>query len=371
MIGRIRLFVASRALELWAGTVVILVVGFLFAVVRPFGRSPPELTAEDVATSWNKSISRLGMLPVYPPEEDFHVGDVWAVVAETDYSPLLGQAVRLAHIDLRDDIKAARHQEPIFADTAEIPKDASYRHEPTIETSHLDPNDDHIVLTLAGFPGITITHAVHASAGLAARLANAGGSRDDSETEEITIPVAETYGAPASRAFAKLDSWCSAAASKIYCTDEFARRVLAFSANGQVLTVKNGGYTSKLQLRLVTRVFLTREIQHKQFQTDSRGVVAGAAIGSGSPTVQPAPAGSTTSSSSTPTDDSRSRSKIAGREAADRAAIPTAPGGELSAARSDGAVIQLNQVFQRPVVFGYRAITVTLPPSVPTEEAPP
>jgi hypothetical protein len=371
MIVRLRQFIANRGLELWVGVVVLVVVGFLFVVVRPFARPPTDATAEDVASSWNKSIARLGMLPVYPPEEDFHVGDVWVVVAETDYLPLLGQAVRLAHIDLRDEIKAARHQEPIFANTAEIPKDASYRPEPIIEASKLEASDDHIVLSLAGFPGITITRSLRATAGLAASLADAGGTRDASETEEITIPVAETYGAPASRAFAKLDTWCTASETKIYCTDEFARRVLAFAANAEVLTVKNGVYTSKLQVRLVTRVFLTREIEHKRFRTDSRGVVAGASFDAGKATRSPLRMGAAESSGSATSDDARPRSKIAGGDATDLPPVPSSPGGTISSAQTDGTVIQLKQVFQRPIVFGYRAITITLPLSTPTGEVPP
>src|ERR1043165_7793107 len=91
----------------WQGLTALLVISFLLVIVRPFARiADPE--AEDVAVAWNRSIARLGILPVFPPEEDFHVGDVWAVINEAkggELKPLLGKSVRLAHIDLRDEIK--------------------------------------------------------------------------------------------------------------------------------------------------------------------------------------------------------------------------------------------------------------------------
>ena len=85
--------------RIWKILFAVLAVVFAVFVVRPF-KSIPDPGPEDVAAAWNTSIGRLGIQPLYPPTEDFGVGDVLAVVADSENVPLLGKAVRIAHIDL-------------------------------------------------------------------------------------------------------------------------------------------------------------------------------------------------------------------------------------------------------------------------------
>lgn len=324
----------------------VAVVGlFIVFVVRPFGH-PAELKSEDVASMWNKSIARLGILPLYPPQEDFHVGDVWVVVAETDEKPLLGQAVRVGHIDLRTAITAARQGRPVFAETGAV-NSAGHRGTSPVEVEALGPADERIALTLTAFPGITITHAIDAKAGLGVASGSLGANRNGVDTEEITIPVAETYGAPASVGLLALDAWCAAPATKLYCSDQYARRLLTFGVNSQVLDAKAGRYTNTLQVRLITRVFVTRAIKQKRGLSDARGFEAGVAAAKDKGAVgEPA----------------------AGVSAAAVAEGVAAATGSLALNRTNGAQVQLDQVFQRPVAFGYRAITFAIPPSTPSKE---
>jgi hypothetical protein len=60
---------------------------FIAVVIRPFERPIPQLDDRDVAESWSDSINRLGILPIYPPEEDFHVGDIWVVIEDQSGTP--------------------------------------------------------------------------------------------------------------------------------------------------------------------------------------------------------------------------------------------------------------------------------------------
>ena len=53
---------------------------FVLLVVRPFGDAT-ENPEKELATEWNVGIAQLGISPVYPPEEDFYVGDILAVVS--------------------------------------------------------------------------------------------------------------------------------------------------------------------------------------------------------------------------------------------------------------------------------------------------
>lgn len=59
-------------------TIILLFGIFVLAViflVRPF-EAPTENDSDNVAIAWNRTMSRLGMESVYPPQEDVFVGDV-------------------------------------------------------------------------------------------------------------------------------------------------------------------------------------------------------------------------------------------------------------------------------------------------------
>jgi hypothetical protein len=310
--------------------------------------------ADDVAGAWNESIARLGLLSVFPPEEDFHVGDVWAVIAEVDTAtPLLGRAVRLAHIDLRDAVEAARNQQPVFADTAALEPAIGFRRQPRTEVAKATAGDP-ITLTLTAFPGISIHHTRRRAGLLTRSVGGFGAVREELESEEIRIPVAETYGVSAAAGIGRLDAWCQAPETAFYCSDAFARRVLAFAVSDRVLAARDGRYVAKVQLQLVTRVFLTREIEHRRLR-DASGSAVGRAGEAAKPADGPVAAGHAEAPAIAATD----------------LALPDTPGATLRAARTDGSEITLRQVFQRPVIFGFRAVTTLLPPSAPPPREPP
>ena len=144
----------------------LLVFGFFF--VRPLDPLPPDPDAEATARAWNDAVGRLGIQPVFPPEEDFHVGDVWAVIADTEDRPLLGRAIRIGHLDLRQVLLESQAGRPVFADTAMDTNGVKLKQAPAeVEPP---PKNDRITLSLAAFPGVTIRHAVRADADLRACL---------------------------------------------------------------------------------------------------------------------------------------------------------------------------------------------------------
>jgi hypothetical protein len=322
------------------GLIYLILGGVLILAYQSFSPQAP-VTSTDVALAWNQSISRLGILPVYPPAEDFFVGDLWGVVAETEEAPLLGVSVRIGHIDLRSEM-TSDVRSPVFPDTVEVKPGESFRRQQNKEIASSDPNP--LSLALVAFPGITIIHDVKSSATVGFRLGSLGASGDNEQVEEIRIPVAETYGAPTVTSLSKLDEFCSNVKTKLACTDNAVRRVLAYAASDRVLAAREGSYLTRLQLRLVTRVFATREIQQRRFQKGVYGaeltVKPGTEPGK-PPEGAPAPGA-----------------------AAPAAAIETASGKNV---RTDQAEFGIKQVFQRPVVFGYRAVTISLPPSTPSQ----
>ena len=89
-------------------------------LVRFFVSSPPKLS---VATAWNNSVRRLGLNPIYPPQEDLYVGDILAVVKSSDdnYSRMdevFGDhAIKLWHVNMTDALKRTYASVPVFPPT--------------------------------------------------------------------------------------------------------------------------------------------------------------------------------------------------------------------------------------------------------------
>jgi len=346
--------------QFWPIAIALLVLYYIIAFVRPLA-GPSELEADDVASSWNQSIARLGIIPVFPPQEDFYVGDVWAAIADADVAPkaLRGQAVRLAHLDLRREVQKARTNQTIFASTAPSKPD------PATKDSDERPASDEVPLTIAAFPGLTIAHAVRSSASAGWSIWRLGAARTDQQLEEIRIPVAETYGAPYVAALVRFEDWCADPKTSIYCEDSFVRRVLAYALSDQVLAARDGRYLVPLELRLVTSVFLTREIEQRRSTNGASDLV-----------VQlPAEAGKSAGEPVAQSQDSKSVEVRTGASAKTvvQDVGPGAPNGAatgLSGFRGEGTEIEVHRSFQRPIVFGFRALSFSLRPGAQEQKTP-
>jgi hypothetical protein len=211
--------------------------------------------------------------------------------------------------------------------------------------------DDRVALTLTAFPGIEIKHKVRVAASFGLGLGALGLGGQDQELEQIRIPIAETYGAPVGSAFIRFDEWCTDPKTRIFCTDEYARRIMAYSVNEGVLETANGKYNTKIALEFVYRVFMTREIDRNNLIGGGGGAnlqvnaKQGAEIPPSSSDV-PAPV-----SSVQPVD-------------------PMAPASNAGLAAANSREVAIHEVFQRPLVFGYRAIRVGLIPSTPGRASP-
>ena len=335
----------------------VLIVGGAFAaftllVVRPFGdwsTEPPK----DLATEWNESIAQLGISPVFPPEEDLYVGDIFAVISGSTKKPLLGRAVRIGHVDLHPDMVDESLAKPVFKDTTELKKTDEYRHQDDTEDASL-AGDRHIHLTIAAFPGISISHLAHAGSAVGTSIFGIGAARDSTAVEELRIPVAETYGVAASRAGGRLVAWCSDPQHAVYCTYNFVRHVLAYTIDPDLLRSANGALPPEIELQLVTRVFMTRTIEQRRLQKSARGLSATMH----QKAVVPTPPAAEDKSA---TPESRARDAIsAAQQTTASGADAATPAADVS--NGDLDEIRLQQTFQRPVVFGFRSWNIQLEP---------
>lgn len=354
-----------QAAGFWLFVLIAISAAYMLLIARPFDTAPPQLSEEEISIQWNASIARLGIKAVFPPQEDFLVGDVWAIVANAPAGkPVLGKSVRIAQIPLDNYILSNDEDRPIFADTPppETNKPAVYPSR--FATTVTNDQRKRITTSIAAFPAITINHTASSSSGSSLSWLGLNSSRAGQQYEQVHIKMIETYGAQALEAYAVFKAWCQDKDTKTYCMDDsLARDLLAAAVSPDVLEVdKEGRYTTQIELRLVTRVFMSREITTRRWVVDSSGAaveISKDPKGAGLPQVSPQapplpPAVGGTSGSGTP---------------------PAPPPGSgttdpTTAARvasqwSNATEIGLNSVFPRPIVFGFRSIRHKLPMSQP------
>ena len=90
----------------------------------------PELSNTHVIEEWNATISKLGIDPVFPPEEDVAVGDIYAVLDDSEdgqpsRTALALRSIKLTHQDLTSNIENAYKGSYLFPNTKPRPTDES------------------------------------------------------------------------------------------------------------------------------------------------------------------------------------------------------------------------------------------------------
>lgn len=131
--------------------------------------------------------------------------------------------------------------------------------------------------------------------------------------------------------------------------------------SSHVLDQTNGRYNLQIGLQFIYRVFMTREIDHTQLV--SGDVTANLRLNAKEADQAPAAA-----------DEKPAKPDETGQKALPQAVDATKPASASAIALGNSTQIGLHEVFQRPLVFGYRAITVNLAPaaagSVPSPSPP-
>jgi hypothetical protein len=309
-----------------------------------------ERPTNDIIADWNRTISRLGIEPVFPPEEDIYVGDIIAVVTEDHLgdtplradgkkatptlsadNPLLNRAVKIDHYDMSSILKEFYEQLPVFSTSTTRPATDREIWDQKSDSAAFVPAE-HKTLALAAFPAFTIKTSNTGSGDLSIPLiGKLRFSRGQSDSEELEIAFAETYGIPTVIAAAILDRYCQDPFSQAACVEGNVRKHLSFVMGDDVTALLPGTnrYRLEIQLHLVYRAYLTRAINRRLVANVTREAAS----------EREAPAGSTP---------------------AELAAMATR---KFQSDRES----TLDRAFQRPIVFGYRAVKKSFPG---TEEKP-
>jgi len=354
----------------WLAPIVAFAVGIPLTVGVGAVLAGPAAEDPGVIGDWNSTISKLGIDPVFPPEEDIHVGDLFAVITgdrttgndQTAPQALLHRSVKLAHLDMTDDLKRTYAMLPMFPDTTPHPdSDREYWKQADSKTGLFEHAAARPILALAGFPGFTIKHDRSGGSGFGAgALGFFGFGRSSRDVEELRIPFAETYGIPTLLATGRLTEYCTDPFTAYVCADTTLRRHLSYIVGPKVWKKRDptdADYLMEVEIVLVNRAYLTRSIEHlRRVETgeeavgriatkirDTANLVAAVDAHAPAATAQ----GQTDLAAAAKLDVLKEQiSKL----------LPAEPGGAVSATRLSDSAYEFKQTFQRPVVIGYRAV---------------
>jgi hypothetical protein len=333
----------------WSTAIALIGVAALPFVV------PQSRIDQDIPENWKNGVAALGLNPIYPPEEDFYVGDIWAIVDQgckfkSCASGFHKSAIRLTHIDLSAGVLSGNDL-PVFADTPFGQKDDRYLYQNTDPIGSVPP-DHKYRLTLVAFPAVTLANLKesNASVGFLDYFLKTNG--DLNTSEKVSIPTVETYGVQYQYALDRLNEFCGAKTSAKYCSDGYVRAILAYTLGPLVMDGDEQKHCKyRISLQLISRVYLSREFDISYEQENRLGASATRGSRSSAPDVTPEKNKSTSADGNAV--------NIPANEIEDKG---NAAGASGQAFLSGSSAEKLTNLYQRPLAFGYRAVTVELTP---------
>lgn len=317
-----------------------------YIIVDPFDQFSEQQRVTEISDRWNASIATLGISPLFPPSEDFHVGDILLRIAPRNSEAeidggqlvknLIGKSIRVGHIALPEENRVGttrlRMTRTNRCTSAKAENGDGCQLNPIeVESVSVTAGSSPVVPAIVGFPGIEINLRGSASLDLS-NLGFISFSRKESDHIRVSIPEATTFGASPVEAFGRLLEWCAkdSVGTKV-CKERNARQLLAAAFGGGVKMIAIAENNPKsgircafdVQATVVTRVYLTREIK-------------------------------------------ASRN---GRSLSSAAVVHTTTEDQFAGVPKDGGVrdysgelLDLNRVYDRPLVIGYRSMSIALQP---------
>lgn len=365
------------------GFVVVAVAGFLLVNYLAGGAPQVGYSVED---NWNKTIGSLGVVPIFPPEEDLVVGDILAtVIQDEDPDPnisetdnlarrsFVGRSVKLAHVDLSKELDEAYRPLPVFPATAgEGPLRARVARQ--FSDAVLQSN-----LPRAAFPRLKIQGYDSAAGGISSGTGGAAGyGASNQQYAEFELIDVRTYGLPSFQALQLFEAYCNAEATRNVCTEATARkhlkRIVGERINSRYLAT-NGDFehATKVEIAMVYRVYLTSTIRDLRRVQGSRSgwfraIFSGGGSEEASPprSAEPPPAQPTNGVAGT--DQLEDLKKRLASLEQQVAKIRT--GGVLSYDSYSGRESSIEGTFERPVAIAYRSIAVDFT-AEPTQKSQP
>jgi hypothetical protein len=257
-------FVSSLAVLL---AVVVVVVGVMLLVPPP-----PAAIEAGVEEQWERIIGQYNLDPVYPPQEDFAVGDLFVEIVNdkdpdpnipaerriTETSPFNKRAPKLAHVNVKQDLKEAYSAIPYFGSIIVVPVG--------VGAAPLGLFEQQLgALPIAAFPDLATHSATQAVASIPLRWLHAFGFGASSAADSKVTLHALTYGLPNADADAALSKFCTDEQTKAVCTEKeirrYARSLIGPHAEAEYLGQDlHSHYSVEIRCFMVVRVFLATDI---------------------------------------------------------------------------------------------------------------
>jgi len=266
----------------WLKPIILAVVGgglfatLVFSLIRPQDGTSDSI-GENAALAWNTTIKRLDIQPLYPPQEDLYVGDVYLTVSpvpelveklrEYPTNVFDGKAVKVGKIPIELSSLMTERFKYEKQETGSLSKDeTAQKTSPTMLTLRKPPLGavDAVPLSLVSFPGITINQTVRADT----NWQSLWFGRSTTATEIVSIPAAETYSMSTTEAVLALRAFCIERLTALYCRDEDARRILQYALGERVNAVVNGEYVFQISILVATQVYVTDQFDIRRLNSD-------------------------------------------------------------------------------------------------------
>jgi len=362
---------------------------FIFAVVTilslALGEGCTTPSQGKVARDWSLAMRELNIIPVFPPREDVEVGDIYisplapeeeeSITSEKSWSSL---GLWVASIDLSKEIKTFYSHRNAFPKTPE--ESMVYMKNQTNNPFMLVPQaadrdrnvfegGDCSRLRMVGFPAFlsaTLTQSDLLSVIPVEALSIAIGAHySSSKKATISVPVAESYGIPASEVYRRLidpvSGKLTGSIGKFRASD-----ILAYSAASQPSKHdSNQKARNYCFLRVITEVFYARALDVSvQWQRSAgagatiRPVISSQTINNLSASTNRESIGKNTNgfigvseSTSNPTEQATNLNRQL-KEAMGQ----TSPGGSVKYLSVGDYGVSMRRTYERPIAIGYRGL---------------
>ena len=320
-------------------------------------KEPPGIT-------YAKSVEQLGITPVYPPREDLQVGDLYAVEESAAVQHGTGDAramtAYLDSVDLTGDIQkylAGRYQFDDTNLTDNTILSASNKILPQTpqtdsDAGTLPAKSTLSVLPITSFPEIEVDSGI--TVGVSGQPQGLGAALGFEAAKTLKMALqfnrVTSYSVPITDGMVQIKHYCERKPD--YCQS----KNLALVLNQKYQLGDGKDSISEGSLLLVTKVYLARQITF----TFNDATLAAAAMAS------KASEGTAPAISQTAMNDATTKGDATMIEAL--AALQTSLNDSLRASTEGSAAVQLavvnknsvsfNEVFERPVVIGYEAVSM-------------
>lgn len=315
-------------------------------------REPPGI-------SYAKSVEQLGIYPVYPPREDIQVGDIYAVETHSVKNRLKAKTAYIDTVDMSREIASFLGRRYKFGNTSSgtgpiTDTVALSNQTDAFGSLPIPARNDLMSLPIASFPEIQVDSGITIGGqggGLGAIFGFTA-----SKTLQMTLQfgLVTSYAVPIPVGVDRLDRYCKLD-QPAFCTNRYLTYYLGQKYQ---LTEEDPGHVTSANPIMVTKVYLARQITFTFNDTVLAAAAASATGKSGTgsvPTIN-----GTAVQTAIDNDNPEVLTALAELQKAlnEAAARKGAEAGAISIAGISRNGVSFNEVFQRPVVVGYEAVSV-------------